>query len=169
MGNFSKLSASLPLLTSASKRKEVARLLTATQTNDNAAAGDIGEYVESLVPTGSAVSLATSGVAVNVTSISLTAGDWDVEGMVVFKMKNAIQTGDGACGITTTSAVLPADGMQGFSGLRTAAATTYSDSCTIARRRFSLAAPTTIYLVALTVFTAGTNAAFGGICARRVR
>jgi hypothetical protein len=50
-----------------------------TTTNDDAAAGHIGEYVSSMVPGGTGPAL-TSGAASNITSISLTAGDWDVSG-----------------------------------------------------------------------------------------
>src|SRR5260221_11377663 len=53
-------------------------------TNDSAVAGNIGEIVTATLATGSAVVLTTNTTA-NVTSISLTAGDWDVTGTVVFK------------------------------------------------------------------------------------
>lgn len=46
----------------------------------NAAAGSVGEYVTAS-PTG--ISL-TTGTTINLTSISLTAGDWDVSGAVEF-------------------------------------------------------------------------------------
>jgi hypothetical protein len=46
-----------------------------TTTNDSAAAGYVGEYVESVV---SAVNSPSSGAYGDLTSISLTAGDWDV-------------------------------------------------------------------------------------------
>src|SRR5262249_33840938 len=44
---------------------------------DDALAGNVGEYVESTITTGSPVSLMNNTPA-NVTNISLTAGDWDV-------------------------------------------------------------------------------------------
>src|ERR1700744_413847 len=52
-----------------------------TATNDNASAGNVGEYVVSNNTT--AQSLA-SGTPLNVTSISLTPGDWDVTGSCQF-------------------------------------------------------------------------------------
>ena len=52
-----------------------------TSTNNNAAAGQIGEFVTSTVAIGAAVAL-TTGVTANVTSIPLTGGDWDVSGVV---------------------------------------------------------------------------------------
>src|SRR5713226_3655065 len=51
--------------------------LLGTITNDNATAGNIGEYVSSTLLSGSGVALST-GVVTNITNISLTAGDWDV-------------------------------------------------------------------------------------------
>src|SRR5262245_57492548 len=76
-----------------------------TSTNDSAAAGYVGELMESEVLTGSAVSL-TNNTAANVTSLSLTAGDWDVWGSVAF---NAVAgTANLVVGaINTTSATLP--------------------------------------------------------------
>ena len=53
--------------------------LAGVTTNSNAAAGIVGEYISSSIASGSAVSL-TTGVSANVTSISLTAGDWEVYG-----------------------------------------------------------------------------------------
>jgi len=48
--------------------------IVGTTTNNNAQAGSVGEYIESVIASGSSVSLTTS-VMVNMTSISLTAGD----------------------------------------------------------------------------------------------
>src|SRR5262245_50475602 len=55
--------------------------LTGTTTNDNAATGKIGEYLESEILIGSHVQL-TNATAANITSLSLTAGDWNVWGQV---------------------------------------------------------------------------------------
>ena len=52
-----------------------------TTTNNNAAAGDVGQMITATVAAGAAVSIST-GAAANVTSISLTAGDWDVSAVV---------------------------------------------------------------------------------------
>jgi len=54
-----------------------------TTTNDSATAGNVGEYVESVIVTGSSTAL-TTATAKTVTSISLTAGDWDVDTVVHF-------------------------------------------------------------------------------------
>lgn len=48
-----------------------------TTTNDNASAGNVGEYIFSEIASGSAVALTTATIA-DITSITLTPGDWDV-------------------------------------------------------------------------------------------
>ena len=47
----------------------------------NASAGNIGEYISSTVASGAPVALTTTVIA-NITSIALTAGDWDVWGSI---------------------------------------------------------------------------------------
>jgi len=54
-----------------------------TTTNNNASAGYVGEFVSSEVLIGSAVSI-SANTATDLTSISLTAGDWDVWANVGF-------------------------------------------------------------------------------------
>jgi hypothetical protein len=137
-----------------------------TFTNDNAAAQIVGEYGSSAIASGSAVSL-TTATAANVTSISLTHGDWDVEGNINFAVTSATVTATSG-GIGTTSVTVPTDGTEVFSGLQTTT-TTETDSITIPRRRVSIASTTTVYLVGKTTFSAGTVAGFGSISARRVR
>src|SRR5215469_14973398 len=76
--------------------------LPGTATNDNAAAGNVGEFVISTVARGSAVPLST-GTAANMTSVSLTAGDWDCTALMLFANTAATLTNLQA-GINTTSA-----------------------------------------------------------------
>lgn len=137
-----------------------------TVTNDSATAGYVGEFVSSLVAVGSPVSL-TTNTAANVTSISLTAGDWDVQGNVNFTGTSATITA-GQGGISSTSATLPTDGSEVYDGLLTTT-TTDTSSISLPRKRMSLAATTTVYMVAKKVFSAGTVVAFGSLNARRVR
>ena len=47
-----------------------------TTTNNAAAAGSVGEYVSSTVAPGSAVTITTTVTSQDITTISLTAGDW---------------------------------------------------------------------------------------------
>lgn len=140
--------------------------LKGTTTNDSAAAGKIGEFTSSLVAVGSAVSL-TTATGANVTTLSLTAGDWDVEGNVNFSGTTATETA-AIAGISSTSATVPTDGSEAYSGILTTTATE-KDSITLPMKRFSLAVTTMIYLVAKVTFSAGTVVGFGAITARRAR
>ena len=139
-----------------------------TATNDNAATGYIGEYVENSTAntSGTAVSLTTNTVA-NVSSISLTAGDWDVSCMTYFVIAGGSATAI-AAGITQTSATFGGTGSYaGFTG--TIAQTTFADNTqSVPVFRVKLTGTTTVYLVARSTFP-GTCSTYGMISARRVR
>lgn len=141
-----------------------------TNTNDNAAAGEVGEYVSSTVLVGSAVALTTATTA-NITSISLTAGDWDV-------WVNARFTGGATttvqflqAGISTTSATLstaPGQVSNSFHNGQTPFASITLDR-SVGPIRFSLAGTTTVFFVVSATFATSTCSGFGIIQARRVR
>lgn len=146
--------------------KPITGTIRGTGTNNNASAGIVGEYIESKVVSGSAVSL-TTATSANVTSISLTAGDWDVEGSVNVAAVGGTFTSRGA-GINTTSATIPTDGSELLNTtLTTAQNVTIPFSAT--RVRISVSSTTTVYLVTRATFAAGTVTAYGQITARRVR
>ena len=136
-----------------------------TATNDNATAGNIGEVITSNIAVGSAVAL-TSGTAANVTSISLTAGDWDVSGWVSTNPAGTTTTTIFAAGISTTTADLGSFPVK-IQGVSVAAGLSLSAST--ATQRLSLASTTTVYLVASSTFAVSTSAAYGYITARRSR
>lgn len=137
-----------------------------TITNDDAPPGVRGEIISSAVPSGSAVSLTTATPA-DVTSISLTPGDWDVEGNINFAGSGVTLTSS-IGGLSSTSATLPSDGSEVYSGLQLNT-TTATNGVTLPRKRISLSATTTIYLEGQATFSAGTEAAFGSLTARRIR
>ena len=140
-----------------------------TNTNNSAATGYVGEYVSSTVAIGSAVGL-TSGAGANITSISLTAGDWDVDCNVGFLPANTTIVTYMAGSISTTSATIAADALRGTIGLLTITGNgTNPMTVHPAKQRISIASTTTVYLVAYSNFTVSTNAAYGVISARRVR
>jgi hypothetical protein len=130
------------------------------------AAGTLGEVISSAVASGSAVTL-TNASAWNVTSISLTAGDWDVRGNVNFSASSATVTGT-VGGISTTSATLPTDGTEVYSGVQVTLLSE-TDSVTMPPKQINVSATTTVYLVGKSTFSAGSVTAFGSINARRVR
>jgi hypothetical protein len=137
-----------------------------TTTNDNAAAGYLGEYVESVIASGSAVSL-SNATAANIASISLTAGDWDVTGVLDFVLTGATST-DYKAGVSATSATFGGqDSFVNFPFLTTLLSDTLG--LMLPAVRFSLTTTTTAFLVAQATFSAGTTAGYGTIRARRVR
>lgn len=137
-----------------------------TTTNNDATAGNVGEYVSSVIAGGSAITFTTT-VTSDVTSISLTAGDWDVEGNVNYGETASTVTAR-AAGITSTDATIPVDGSQANCGVQSVV-TSEKNTITLPRKRFSLSGTTTIYLVANATFSAGTCVGFGTLTARRVR
>lgn len=136
--------------------------IVGTITNDNANAGSFGEYATN---TTSSTSLTTSVVA-NCTSVSLTAGDWDVTGVVQFNAGATTTIQYIIGGISTTSATLGTLGT--FSQLtnQTTGAITYLTAPTV---RISVASTTTVFLVGESVFGVSTMNCSGLIRARRVR
>lgn len=136
--------------------------------NSDAVAGSIGEYISSSVTAGNAISL-TSTVSINVTSISLTAGDWDVFGTVNFIPGATTSITYTAGGNSQTTNTLGSLGS--FFG-RTIAAIVpgaIGQVEAIPTNRVRLSATTTIYLVANATFTISTLGAYGFIGARRRR
>jgi hypothetical protein len=137
-----------------------------TTVADNAGAGKVGEFISSVVLQASAVAM-TTVTAKNITSISLTAGDWDVWGNVSYVISTTC-TGVGGW-ISSTSATYPDDALLSLIG-DTAAGTliTGSGMC-VPQMRFNLSSTTTIYLTGYSIFSAGTSSGCGGIYARRIR
>lgn len=140
-----------------------------TATNDSAAAGFIGEYVVASVVGGSAVT-ATNNTLGDVTNISLTAGDWDVTGLVIYQ--GTVTGTEFIGGIGTASGTTSTGLVSGDTQLETPTApTAASDSAvpTISAVRMSLSGTSTIYLKYKALFTVGTCKVYGRISARRVR
>ena len=137
---------------------------------DNASSGYVGEYISATVLSGSAVS-ASSGNPVDVTSISLTAGDWDVSGVVDYLPAAGTIPSQLIAWISTTSATLPTRPNSGAlsqlasSGL--AASTT--QALQTGQMRINVSSTTTVYLSTTVVFSVSTMTVYGFIGARRRR
>lgn len=133
-----------------------------TVAGDDAAAGDIGEY---LTATASGIALTTSTMA-DIVTLPLTAGDWDVWGMVAFTP--APTTGPRL----VFCSVGPASLTSGVFSTSLPATFTTGQNLAIGTggvERFSLAAAGNAYLVGLSTFITSTMTAGGVISARRVR
>jgi hypothetical protein len=151
--------------------------IVGTTTNNSANAGSVGEFICAQVtnggsPTGCATNSSTpvsltSATPANVTSISLTAGDWDVFGIVTFLPGSTTANNYAAAWINTTSAtfngnqtallMIPNGNISTFAGIP------------VATLRLSLASTTTVFLSAQASFTTSTETAVGFIGARRRR
>jgi len=138
--------------------------LPGTTTNDSAAAGKVGEFITSNIALASAVSI-TTATERNITSISLTAGDWDVWGNG-FLSQNVGCT-QGFVWISSTSATLPDTSLISGVGEGTNVLVSIGLDCPVVR--MSLSGTTTIYLSCRTDFASGTSTGCGTISARRVR
>lgn len=143
--------------------------IVGTATNDNATAGNIGEYISSNILVGSQVAV-TSATTANVTSVSLTAGDWDCRGEVTFNPAGATVQSSEIGAIGTTTATLPTiPGGGAYSALNVSVAAGVGSSFSVGAVRESLASTTTVYLLAQSTFTISTNAAYGFLGCRRAR
>ena len=139
---------------------------------DSAQGGSIGEVITSSIVTGSSIAL-TSVTSANVTSIALSAGDWDVDGRVCFTLASTTTMGYLSGGINSVSATLPVNNAgvatQVGAGTNAVVDITVDPSLSISRVRINIAAPATIYLVARAKFATSTCKAYGAIYARRAR
>ena len=137
-----------------------------TATNDSAAAGRIGEFTEAEVTTSGALSL-TSVTNLDVCTLALTAGDWDVWGTLYFLPVGAtIVNQQGWIG--TAAGTNPGDVAKGAYILNTNVGTGQWVA-PVGQRRISLAASGSVYLTARSNFSVGTTTVAGYIAARRVR
>lgn len=139
-----------------------------TATNDSAAAGKVGEYITNTLAQGSAISL-TTNTATDITSVPLTAGDWNCWGQINFAANAATTVNFEIGAISAVSNTLPTN-TDGFSQLQLAGATGINTNyLAIAPMRFLLSGTTTIYLVAYGTFLVNTLSAYGKIACRRAR
>jgi hypothetical protein len=143
-----------------------------TATNDSAAAGYIGEYVESVVSAATNYPAATVTWG-NMTSISLSAGDWDVTGQAELILNGSTMASDAAntavvvsihSGTTTTDHVR---GSNLFSYTIPSAAANRTGVVNV--YRLSLASTTTVYFKLIGSYSAGNPQFQCRLSARRMR
>lgn len=138
--------------------------IVGTTTNNSASAGSVGEFISSVISNASSVTV-SSNTGSNVTSINLTAGDWDVWGNVSFKgLGSAIN--QMIAWVSTTSASLPDTSLYNNVVSSSLLTNTGIQARCI---RVSVSGTTTVYLSCFLGNTTGSGSANGGIFARRVR
>lgn len=146
--------------------------LPGTPQGNNANNANVGAHVQSIVGIGAPVALTTLTVA-NVTSISLSPGDWDVMGSVQFVGNAATTVSTFQGGISVASVTMPAipdaSNQLGFAGTPAIFGAVPTYSVPLQPFRLALNVTTTVYLVAEAAFAVNTCGAAGMIRARRMR
>lgn len=127
--------------------------------------GYIGQITESNVEVGSAVSL-VANTDKNVTSILLTAGKWDVDGVVKILLgaSTSITSAFGSISLTSNSA----DSYQFSHRCAAFVPGAVSLGYPVPNRRIEVDGATNVYLIGAAGFTVSTAKAWGYIRARRI-
>ena len=137
-----------------------------------AATGYVGEVLTATLAAGAAVAL-TAAASKDVLTLALTKGNWTVTSVVDFALSGATASSFKS-GLSVTQDTLPTQA--GGSGIGTDAlaslpltTTTATDTLTqLSQTTVSVAADTTVHLVGLAAFSAGTVSAYGTIRAQRI-
>jgi hypothetical protein len=127
----------------------------------NAVAGYVGEVITSAVTT---VAI-SNNTFTNVTSISLTAGDWDVWGNILTNPAGTTTQIAITGGISTTTATLPANQYLALGAYSAGNA----GGGPVPYTRINVSSTTTVYLVAVVVYSVSTLTINGTLTARRAR
>jgi hypothetical protein len=137
--------------------------IVGTTLGDNANAGAVGEYISA---TAGPFTLATSS-PFNGVVISLTAGDWDVSGVIDYAPSGGASLTIIFASINTISGALP-----GFQNLQELSANFLTGNGQVLATpvvRISSAVPVSVFAVGQASFTGGSVQATSFIRARRVR
>jgi hypothetical protein len=143
--------------------------LKGTVAADSAASGVVGEFISASQATATSLTTAT---ALNLATLALTAGDWDVWGQIIFTPSAAPSSLSAAVG--STSATLPtaaqlAAGNGAATQLRLSYTSAQVQTLQTGMTRVNVSATTNIFLLAQATFASGTVTAQGFISARRAR
>ena len=142
--------------------------IVGTTAGDNANPGVVGEYISQAVLQASSLTL-SSGLPKSISSITLTAGDWDIEGHCDFNLPSGSATVL-ICSISSllnALAIAPNNG--GYAQIQGVTITgSANEGISTGRQRLNLTSASTIYFTAEMVSTASPTA-WGFIGARRMR
>lgn len=127
-------------------------------------AGFIGEQIRSAVASGSAINT-PNNTATNITSISLTAGIWDVSAVAAIQSVTTGTYFNGSINTTSATQGTAGDNMVQITNLSN---TNNHQSLSIPSYRLTLTTTTTVYLVGFAIYSVGTATTFGRISATRV-
>lgn len=142
--------------------------ISGTNTNDNAAAGFVGQYVESIISANTNVPGA-SGVWADCTSISLTAGDWQLTSIIEVIPNGATMNGPNQLGIGVNAGTNITDLVRGSNLTTVNNSSSENRGGMLGGYRLSLATTTTVYMKFNAVFTVATPQFNGRLSAVRTR
>lgn len=172
MGSSAALTAG-NLLVAGSPPSSIANgQIPATATNDNAAAGKVGEVLSDSSSPGSVSVTTATDLNITTTGIVLTAGDWDLSGIAYFLAGGATTVTFVGASFSTTSATRDFTTSGAFSTLplgNVVVGNSQYITLAISPYRVSVAGNTTYYFVGRSAFGVSTMAVGGIIRARRVR
>lgn len=152
--------------------------LLGTNTNDNASAGNVGEFMSAA---GTATTVAGSTTVSNIATITLTKGDWDIWGVTEFSIGNTtllkeldvLISSVGSSSSTGATATRDSFGVMYFpGGVASSVATEASPAVNVGPFRLSLSGNQQLWLNVIAVYTTSTTGQWttGSIMqARRVR
>ena len=142
-------------------------ILPGVTTNTAAATGYVGEYIESFA---GPVSAPASNIYGNLTSITLTAGDWDISATTISILNTGVSIVVAVSGFCTASGNSIVGMTYGDTGGYSSPPTaSILPTITIPPKRVSINATTTYYLKMGMTYSSGTPQFQGRISARRVR
>lgn len=128
--------------------------LFGTQTNDNAAARYIGEFINNTLASAQTPAATTAFVAIS--TITLTAGDWDINGTCELANGGTTAATDYGCAISSANTSRDAANANNICGESATEIVSVNSACGVGPRRVSLTGSTVYYLVAqLTYSTLG--------------
>lgn len=128
-------------------------------------AGFIGEHIRATVGQGSPISI-SNGTPINITSISLTAGVWDVSCIGAINPSGI--SSYGSMSISTTTGTVGTNGDNKAEAGASANNSGAELSLIVPAWRLLLSATTTVFMVASVNFTTGTCIGWGRLSATRV-
>lgn len=134
-----------------------------------ASSGNMGEVVSSFVAIGSAVPLNGGATASNITSISLPAGDWDINGNIASTVSATCAIVFIEIGLGTTSATLAGRGSNANSFENFGGGAGTNNGLNVGPAQFNVSTTTTVFLVGSFQYASGTASGYGGLAARRRR
>lgn len=133
----------------------------------DATGGDVGEYVTSNIPGASSILLG-NGAFTDITSISLTAGDWDVFGNIYFA-SSSLTNPQFRAWTSATSATQPDASRIAQINYNDITNTNTEAGLVCPYLRVSTTSTIPVYLSAFCLTSGGQSIASGSIFARRVR